>query len=67
VPRSAYPRRVDLLARWRADLRRPEAPVGKADRWFDFLVPVGIVVLAQLTDPGSAAELLLLVPAVAAY
>ena len=67
MPRSAYPHRVDLLARWRADLRRPEAPVGKADRWFDFLVPVGIVVLAQLTDPGSAAELLLLVPAVAAY
>jgi signal transduction histidine kinase len=58
---------VDLLARWRADIRRPEAPPGKGDRWFDLLVPVGIVVLAQLTDPGSAGEVLLLVPAVAAF
>jgi signal transduction histidine kinase len=58
---------VDLLARWRADIRRPEAQVGKVDRWFDLLIPMGIVVLAQLTNPGSAGEVLLLVPAVAAF
>jgi signal transduction histidine kinase len=58
---------VDLRARWRADILRPEAPVGKGDRWFDLLVPVGIVVLAQLANPGSVGAVLLLVPAIAAY
>jgi signal transduction histidine kinase len=58
---------VDLLDRWRADIRCPEAPVGKGDRWFDLVVPVGIVVLAQLTNPGSVGAVLLLVPAIAAY
>jgi signal transduction histidine kinase len=58
---------VDLRARWRADILRPEAPVGKGDRWFDLLVPVGIVVLAQRANPGSVGAVLLLVPAIAAY
>jgi len=58
---------VDLRARWRADILRPEAPVGKGDRWFDLLVPMGIVIVAQLTDPGSVGEVLLLLPAVAAF
>ena len=58
---------MDLRARWRADILRPEAPVGKGDRWFDLLVPVGIVVLAQLANPGSVGAVLLLVPAIAAY
>jgi signal transduction histidine kinase len=58
---------VDLRARWRADILRPEAPVGKGDRWFDLVVPVGIVVLAQLANPGSVGAVLLLVPAIAAY
>ncbi len=58
---------MDLRARWRADILRPEAPVGKGDRWFDLVVPVGIVVLAQLANPGSVGAVLLLVPAIAAY
>jgi signal transduction histidine kinase len=58
---------VDLLARWRADLRRPEAPCGTDDRWFNLAVPVAIVALAQALNTGPVAAVLLLVPAVAAY
>jgi signal transduction histidine kinase len=58
---------VDLLARWRADLRCPEAPCAPEDRWFNLLIPVVIVVLAQLTSPGSLGEVLLLLPAVAVF
>ncbi|HET8620587.1 MAG TPA: sensor histidine kinase [Acidimicrobiales bacterium] len=53
--------------RWLADLRRPETPTPREDRRYYLVIPVVIVVVSQLTRPGSLVEVLLLVPAVAAY
>ena len=58
---------MDLWARWRADLRRPETPAPEEDRNYYLGIPVAIVVLAQITRPGSLVEVLLLAPAVIAY
>jgi signal transduction histidine kinase len=58
---------VDLLARLRADLRRPEAPSDDDDRWFNVVVPVIVVAITQLLYTGPIGSLLMLVPAVAAY
>ncbi|HZM29924.1 MAG TPA: sensor histidine kinase [Acidimicrobiales bacterium] len=53
--------------RWLADLRRPEAPSPREDRTYYLVIPVVIVVLAQVTRPGSIGQVLLLLPAVAAF
>ncbi len=58
---------MDWSSRWRADLWRPEVPTGSDQRWFLVGSAVAISAIAQLTDPGSGAALLLLVPAVAAF
>ena len=58
---------MDLLARFRADIRRPEAPSDHDDLWFNLVVPVIVVAISQLLYTGSVTALLLLVPAVAAY
>jgi signal transduction histidine kinase len=58
---------VDLWARWRADLRRPESSTPDEDRNYYLGIPVAIVALAQATRPGSLVEVLLLAPAVMAY
>lgn len=53
--------------RLRADLARPEMPVGEGETAFHLLAPLVIVAIAQLTDPGSAVDVLLLVPAVGGF
>src|SRR5690606_36987938 len=53
--------------RLRADLARPEMPVGEGGTAFHLLAPLVIVTIAQLTDPGSAVDVLLLVPAVGGF
>jgi signal transduction histidine kinase len=58
---------VQLWDRWLADLRRPESPTPREDRRYYLAIPVVIVAVSQLTRPGSLVEVLLLVPAVAAY
>jgi signal transduction histidine kinase len=58
---------VHLWDRWLADLRRPEAPSPREDRAYYLVIPVVIVVLAQATRPGSFGQVLLLLPAVAAF
>jgi signal transduction histidine kinase len=58
---------VDLLARFRADLRRPEAPRDRDDLWFNLVVPVIVVAITQLLYTGPVGSLLLLVPAIVAY
>jgi signal transduction histidine kinase len=58
---------VGLWRRWRADLARPEDPVSDQEHGFDLIVPIAIVAFAQLTDPGTLGQLLMLLPAVAAF
>jgi len=58
---------VHVWDRWLADLRRPEAPSPREDRTYYLVIPVVIVVLAQVTRPGSIGQVLLLLPAVAAF
>ena len=53
--------------RWRADLARPESPTSGRELGFLTLSAAAIIGLAQLSDPGSPADLLLLVPAFAAF
>jgi signal transduction histidine kinase len=53
---------MGLWDRWLADLRRPEAPTSRDELVFHLLAPAVVIVLAQLTDPGSLAQLLLLAP-----
>jgi signal transduction histidine kinase len=50
-----------------ADLARPEEPTGRDELGFLVGSAAVIVVVAQLTDPGTAVDLLLLTPAVAAF
>ena len=59
--------RVGLWRRLRADLSQPDLPVGREERIFLILAPIVIVITAQLTDPGPALDVLLLVPAAAAF
>jgi signal transduction histidine kinase len=58
---------VGLWRRWRDDLTRPEAPVLDHDRFLYLIAPTAVVAFAQLTDPGTIGQLLLLVPAVLAF
>jgi hypothetical protein len=58
---------VELRRRWHADLARPEMPTSRNERLFLLGCALVIVVAAQLTDPGSARDLLVLMPAVVAF
>ena len=58
---------MDRAERWRADLARPEAPTSRSELLPLLAGAVVVLVMAQLTDPGSAAELAVLGVAVAAY
>ena len=58
---------MDLWTRWRADLARPEAPTGRDHLPFLAGSAAVIVVVAQLTDPGTIGELVVLAPAYAAF
>jgi signal transduction histidine kinase len=58
---------VDIWSRWRADLARPEVPTSRDETGFQVVAPLVIVAVAQVTDPGSLGEVLLLVPAVLGY
>ena len=62
-----YPRTVDWWSWLREDLARPEVPTGRDELGFLAGSAALIVVLAQLTDPGTALELLALTPAVGMY
>ena len=57
---------VSWWTRWRADLARPEVPVGREELPLLFAGSVIIVALAQLSDPGTTGQLLLVVVAGAA-
>jgi len=50
-----------------ADWSQPELPTGREERGFLTVAPPVIVVLAQLSDPGTITEIALLAPAVAAF
>ena len=63
----SYTPPVTLWQRWRADLARPEVPTGREGLGFLVGTAVVIVVAAQLTDPGTALDLILLSPAVVAF
>jgi signal transduction histidine kinase len=54
---------VTWRTRWRADLARPETTVNRSELPFLVTGATAIVVVAQMTDPGAAAELLLVVAA----
>jgi signal transduction histidine kinase len=56
-----------MLERVRADVRRPERPTARAELTFHVVAPLVIIVIAQIADPGTAVELLALVPVVAAF
>jgi signal transduction histidine kinase len=58
---------VTLWRRWRADLARPEVPTGRDALGFLVGTAVVIVIAAQLTDPGTALDLIALAPAVLAF
>ncbi len=58
---------MTLWQRWRADLAQPEVPTGREGLGFLVGTAVVIVVAAQLTDPGTALDLILLSPAVVAF
>ena len=52
---------------WRADLTRPETPTRREERGFLIGSAVVIIAVAQVSDPGSATDLLLLSPAFLAF
>jgi signal transduction histidine kinase len=58
---------VDRRSRWRADLARPEAPTGRDEVPFLVISALTITAVAQVTDGGTAVDLLLLVPAIVAF
>ena len=58
---------VELWSRLRDDLGRPEIPPGSDERPFLLVAPSAVVLVAQLTDPGSVGLLLVLVPALLAF
>src|SRR5690606_7464503 len=51
--------------RVRADLARPERPTGRDELAFHVVASLAIVAVVQVVDPGTAGELLLLLPALA--
>lgn len=53
--------------RLRADLARPERPTGRDELAFHVVASLAIVAVVQVVDPGTAGELLLLLPALAAF
>jgi signal transduction histidine kinase len=58
---------VQLRRRLRADLAKPATPASRDECIFLTCAAVVIVAIAQLTDGGSARDLLVLAPAVAAF
>ncbi len=58
---------VDWWTRLRADLARPTSPIARQEARFLAGSAAVIVVVAQVSDPGSTADLLLLAPAVVAF
>ena len=58
---------MNLWRRWRADLARPEVPTTREELGFLVVAALVIVVLAQLTDPGTTGELVVLAPAALAF
>ncbi len=58
---------MTLWRRWRADLARPEVPTSRDALGFLVGTAVVIVVAAQVTDPGTALDLIVLAPAVLAF
>lgn len=58
---------MDLWRRLRVDLTRPERPIGRDEVPFLTGAALVIVVVAQVFDPGTPAELAGLLPAVAAF
>jgi signal transduction histidine kinase len=58
---------VELRRRWHADLARPGLPTSRNERLFLLGCAAVIVVAAQLTDPGTARDLLVLTPAFLAF
>jgi signal transduction histidine kinase len=58
---------VEIWSRVRADLARPETPTSPDERTFLITGAVVILVVAQIVEPGSAAELLLAAVAVGAF
>jgi signal transduction histidine kinase len=58
---------VTLRRRWRADLARPGIPTSRDEHVFLVGAAIVIVVVAQIADGGTTADLLLLVPAVIAF
>ncbi|HJV09025.1 MAG TPA: sensor histidine kinase [Acidimicrobiales bacterium] len=55
------------MDRWRRDLAKPEVPTGRDELPFLVISSLAIAVAAQLSDPGGAVDLLLLVPALLAF
>ena len=58
---------MTLWERWRRDLARPERRRCSADLPYLFASPVIIVIVAQLTDPGTAAQVAIIGLAVLGY
>ena len=58
---------MDWWRRWRADLGQPEAPTNRDQLGFLVVGALAITAIAQLTDPGSPLDLLLVAPAVVAF
>lgn len=58
---------VTLRRRWRADFARPNIPTSRDEHTFLVGAAMVIVVVSQLMDSGTAANLLLLIPAVLAF
>lgn len=70
MPRASHPPTLGgvTIATWlRRDLRRPEAPTSSDERTFLTVVGLGVVVIAQLTEPGNAAQFALLLVAGVAF
>lgn len=59
--------RVSWWSRLRTDLARPEAPPRREERVFLAGSAMAIIAVAQVSDPGSATDLLLLSPALLAF
>lgn len=58
---------MTVWTRWRADLARPEAPTSRDELTFHLFAPVAILAIAQVTDPGTLGDLVVLVPALVAF
>jgi signal transduction histidine kinase len=58
---------VTWWSRWRADLVRPETPTDRGELPFLAVSAAAVIVVAQVSDPGSARDLALLVAAGLAF